>query len=537
MARSVPFEAPCAGGLVLNSNKFSLLKAPGVATRLRNFEVSVSGGYRRINGYASFGGEYSAMPAGTSPILGVQPYALGLVVVADDAVYYTEDGISYIQVNKNTGSGGSTLSELSTDIILPRVDQEKAQFVVMRGTVDNPLNPYGTLTIVSGDVPIANFYIDDSGVDRLFFYQHLDVHSHGAPAGATLATLHAQHLCVVDNYYAPNTVYYTANSSDNSFTGTGSGSVTLPDHIVGIRGFRDDLYIFCRNSIHRLVEINTPGQTQVIPVTTNLGCVDGFTIQEVGGDLLYLAPDGIRTIAGTERIGDIELSSVSKQIQPLINNIVSSADDYVFSSVVIRKKNQYRLYYRSEGGIAKGVIGTFVANQSGVGFEWSEIDGIDVYSIAASPTSDDGVIYHGDGEGSVYIHDVGSSFDGDPIFAEYQTPSVDMGDLGMRKTLHYANVSITNEGQVSVFCQPIFDFSSSRTVQPAPFLIASELAPAIFGSFAFGGASFGSVEDPLTRRSAQGSGHSVALKFYSEDTNPPYTINGYHLEVMPSGRR
>ena len=59
-------------------------------------------------------------------------------------------------------------------------------------------------------------------------------------------------------------------------------------------------------------------------ITKNIGCIDGNTIQEIGGDLIFLAPDGLRTIAGTARIADIEIGSISRKILPLINEILDN---------------------------------------------------------------------------------------------------------------------------------------------------------------------------------------------------------------------
>ena len=55
MATSQPYTVACSGGLVKATNQIELLKTPGVATDLRNFEVSIKGGYRRINGYSKLG--------------------------------------------------------------------------------------------------------------------------------------------------------------------------------------------------------------------------------------------------------------------------------------------------------------------------------------------------------------------------------------------------------------------------------------------------------------------------------------------------
>jgi hypothetical protein len=60
MASGQPFSVSLSGGLDKSTNSLELLRTPGVATKLRNFEVSIEGGYRRINGYSLFGGDSAA---------------------------------------------------------------------------------------------------------------------------------------------------------------------------------------------------------------------------------------------------------------------------------------------------------------------------------------------------------------------------------------------------------------------------------------------------------------------------------------------
>ena len=54
MASSQPYTVACNGGLVKSVNSIDLLKTPGVAKKLQNFEVATEGGYRRINGYTKY---------------------------------------------------------------------------------------------------------------------------------------------------------------------------------------------------------------------------------------------------------------------------------------------------------------------------------------------------------------------------------------------------------------------------------------------------------------------------------------------------
>ena len=81
----------------------------------------------------------------------------------------------------------------------------------------------------------------------------------------------------------------------------------------------------------------------VKPVTRNIGCVNGQTIQEFAGDLIFLGPDGLRTIAGTARIGDVELGTISSNVQSIFDTNLSDAGS--FTSIVIPDKTQYRIFF------------------------------------------------------------------------------------------------------------------------------------------------------------------------------------------------
>jgi hypothetical protein len=59
----------------------------------------------------------------------------------------------------------------------------------------------------------------------------------------------------------------------------------------------------------------------------------------------------------------------------------------------------------------------------------------------------------------------------------------------------------------------------------------------VFGDALFNTNVFGGARNPLVRIALQGSGHSNNFTFISEDSLPPYTINGLYINYMPSGRR
>ena len=534
MARSQPFTVACAGGLVTSANSIDLLRTPGVATVLRNFEVSIEGGYRRINGYKKLGAGDAVQPTGSEvTILGTQPYADGVIVCASTNIYFTQDGITWLQINKLSASGGDNYSTFTGKSVAARTGQGQIQFAMFEAAGQD----YGTIIIADGTNEPFSFRMEGTGAalsSRTYFTEEITV---TGTKGVQFITAHDHHLIAAGVEDNENTVYYSVNLDPTSFSGTGAGAITISDKIVGIKGFRTDLFIFCENSIHKLININNASTIAVIPVAESVGCLSGYSIQEIGGDLIFLAPDGLRTVAGTSRIGDVELGTVSKSIQPIITELAQNVNNYTISSVVLREKSQYRLFYTNinlTNASQRGIIGTLSPN----GFEWSETVGIEVTAIGSGfDTNGIEQYYHGDTDGYLYIHNSGNNFDGSAVDARYQTPDYDYGDFGTLKTLHYVKLSIGPENEVQPSVRVRFDYDSNETPQPEDYLLDSVPAPSIFGSAIFATAKFGASEQPLVRLALQGSGYSNSFRILTNDTNAPYTINGLYIDYIPSGRR
>ena len=531
MAASQPYTVACAGGLVKSSNAIDLLKSPGVAQELRNFEVSIEGGYRRINGFSKFG---SAQVTGsTTNILGVIPYADGVIACASTGIYFSQDGTSWLNISRSSvASSGDDYTAFTGRSTLARTSQGQISFSLFEG----PDYDYGMLVICDGANKPYYFRMEGTGANinsRTYFSGESTV---TGTKFATHGEIHDKHLVVAGVEDNLSTVFYSKLLDPTDFSGTGSGSITLSDQIVGLKSFRQELFIFCENSIFKLQDIN--GTPIVVPVAKNIGCLSGYSIQEIGGDLIFLAPDGLRTVAGTARIGDVELGTVSKSIQPLLTDLANNINSYIISSVVIREKSQYRLFYTDttvSENQQRGIIGTLRPN----GFEWGETRGIEVTEVG-SAFNEDGVekYYHGSTAGYVYNHDTGNNFDGSSILARYATPNYDYGDLGTLKTLHFVKVSASAEGVVEPDVQVRFDYGNTDTPQPvAPFDLGTINPPAIFGDGIFGTTVFGGGNNPLIRVPLQGSGHSNNFTFISDDTKAPYTINGLYVDFIPSGRR
>ena len=537
MAASQPFSVPLQGGLDKSRNAIELVQTPGVATKLKNFEVSSRGGYRRINGYTQFGD--GTRPNSSNAVLGMHVYADGVIVASGTNLYFSQDGDRWLQINRaSVAGGGDNYSTFTGRSASARTSQSKTHFATYEGDT-----VYGEVIITDEGSGVKPFYFKMTGTDddlsnRTYFAKEITVSGTHYPK---YCVIHDKHLVVAGAATALNTIFYSGTSDIDDFSSTGSGSIVLDDQVVGLKSFRDELFVFCKNSIYKLQNINNSSTIAVVPVTKNVGCVDGKTIQEFAGDLIFLAPDGFRTIAGTTRIGDVELGTVSKAIQPIINEILDSTSTFEYSTIVLRDKSQYRMYYSTSSSStanSKGIIGTLTSR----GFEWSETQGIQACAIASGFNyAGKEKAYHGDRNGYIYNHDTGNDFNpagtSTNILAEYQSPDFDYGDFGTLKTLDHIKVSLFPEGAVEPTLRVRFDYDSTDRLQPTDVGILSA-TPSVFGDSAavFGTSTFGAPEHPLVRAALQGSGHSNFFKIFSEDTKAPYTINGLYINYRPSGR-
>ena len=588
----------CEGGLDLVSSTSLLFRTPGVAQRLNNFESSIHGGYRRISGFSKFG---SSQVSGSNQLEGIFRYAKGVVACASSNIFYSADGNSWTQVNKDTyqtktgtvavtsgsatitGSGtafttefaigddilingeqflvlsiatdtsmtadgnfassassqaikknGATISQLNSASAVSRGSQSLCEFTVYESN-----KQYGKLYIADGENKIAELVIEitDAGV-HTFSFKELN---RSAPTDPSLVTIFGERLIVAGQSSNPQQVAYSTRLTPENFTGASAGTVDVGDQIVGIKSFRNKLIVFCKNSIYQLSNLDS---TAVLSsVTKNIGCVSGKTIQEIGGDLIFLAPDGLRTIAGTARIDDIELGSISRKILPVFrDDVFPNLSTITFSSMVIREKSLYRLFYFKNGTAdlqQKGILGTFKISSQGVPlYEWSQTTGIPArVTHSGFDENDNEVHYHATTDGRVYNHDTGTSFDGSNIPCEYKTPDLDYGDSGVRKTLYYIKTSIRAEGSndnLKVLCR--YDFDDNNVPQPSELSIGSLASPAVFGTAVFASAVFGQTLFPQQKINLTGSGFTNNFRISSNGTGSSYTVSGFYVDYIPGGR-
>ena len=650
------FPVELSGGLVSNMSRLQQgLKQPGSARILQNFEPSIKGGYRRINGFTKFDdnvvpayGDVRVQASGqTGTSLNVanvhETPAIGnTFTVTGITGTYTVSGVSYSDTNKS-----ATLTITPTLASSP-ADQAAVTFVtassriegvyycpkglksfVLRGgalwysvgsgwsLVSTP--DYGTVLVDGGAqtgtslvvdgvtldtyVPQAGDTFTVAGVEQVYTVTADATVASGAstltinpalassPADNAAITFLSMSLSggvkarfqlfnfdgtfknvMVDSVNNPvvftattcvslqgssdvtgasfveefkdhlffakgDLISHTAPFDETDFTpANGAGSYRLPDNCTGLITFREQLINFSQTNIRKLQGTSSADFT-LTSITNDIGCVEGDTVKEVGGDVLYLAPDGVRFLGATERIGDFNLSLASRQIQDDFKAFIVSGSSY--TTVTVRGKNQYRIFKYTQGSLddtAAGYIGSQFVDQNAQSISWGKTKGIQAYRTHSAYTAEqEFVIFSNDAE-YVYRMESGSTFDGEPILSLFYTPFMAVNDPSIRKTAYSVETYFDPEGTVAGTITLKYDFNEPKKIQPNAGILDGGGNFATWGTMVWGSDSYGGLPDTVLKNNVTGSFFTVSLQ-YEFNGGEPFVLDTTLLEYSTEDRK
>lgn len=653
-----PFPLELKGGLVSNMSRLQQgVKAPGSARTLINFEPSVKGGYRRINGFAEYSSSF--VPTyGSTKVQGGSQTGTSLIVsnlftAPVDGDTLTIDGVTGTYTIASSGVSYSSTNKEATLTLTTSLDSSPADnasvtfgnrtslteglyhftdtaqssnttLVVRDGVIwsgtgtawtDESAPSYGTVTVdgaaqtgatlvVAGlsEAPRVGDTFTVAGIEKVYtvltaptvtaggatisIYPSLAssptdtnaitfigsdftggskvrfesfnfddtervvlvdganypltwgtteginvLDSNTDVLGAEVVTQFKEHLFFGNG----NKLIFTAPFSQNDFTAAnGGGTFKLPSRIRGIVSFRDKLIIFTNSSIHQLSG-SSFADFSLNEISEDLGCSEPDTIQEVGGDILFMGPDGLRFLGATSRIGDFNLSLASRNIQ---DDITDFRNDYTnIVSLTIRSKSQYRIMGFTAGQAetsAVGYIGAQFADQDSSSFGWAQTKGIKAYRAASVNTGSEEVILITGETGFVYTLDTGNTFDGSAIPATFYTPFMPINDPRLRKTLYKATTYYDPEGDVDGTLTFKYDFQRPDVIQP----LTGGGVFSVFGSSIYSDVSYGGDPETVIETQATGSFFTVSLQYeFTTLGNPPFIVDTVLLEFSNNDRK
>ena len=503
------FPVEFRGGLVTNMSPLQQgLNAPGSATVLRNYEPSIEGGYRRIKGFEKYD---TNEVSNTGLIRGLTYFGDQVYAVRGDDLFRSSgSGWTQISDNATYGSAGVTVGGGSAKV--------RALLFNFNGT--------DKMMLVDG---VGKPYTFDGTTFKQLTSAPSDT------AGANHAVNFKNHIFLA----VDDVIVFSAPFDEEDFTpAAGGGTIQLDAEITGLEVFREQLFVFTEQSIY-VVSGSTVADWQVRPVTRDIGCVARDTVREIGGDIMFLGPDGLRLLSATERNNDFGLGVVSRAIQSELTELITVSTS--FTALIIRPKSQYRLFgYNTDysDDAARGVIATQFSAQGGTDIAWAETRGINAFVSHSAYVGNVEYAFFANDDGYVYRLEQANTFDGANIPATFTTPYFPINDPEVRKTMYKAALYIDPEGSFDMDMTTLFDFNEIDVVQPGTKEFNNTTQTVSFyGRSEYGTGQYGGRLKFKFDANLTGSGFVVGFQFTSDSQDPPYSLDTLVLQYGTYGRR
>ena len=547
------YKVIASGGLNSNENHLDLSENfSGAATRLVNYEPSLFGGYRRIEGFQKYDSTFGEVTVHGSTT--GQGKILGLAIFKDD----TDGSTTIIAARQDAGAtnysfyyytAGVGWRKFTLDHSVTRPMTLNSLTVKKLRHVQFNFGSGNTICFVDGVNPAIVY--NGTNWKEIKSSHNGGYHADNNTAGGNQA-LNAP--AVVDVFQ--NHLFMSAHAANNSvvahskpldaytWTSAGGGGQVSPGfEISQIKPFRDDLFVFGFNSIKKIT-VNSSGNFALDNVTSNVGCVARDSVLEIGGDLMFLAPDGFRPVASTSRIGDVELETLSKSIQATLVDVIKDNDMDTLNGVVIRSKSQVRYFFGAPAtsvADSEGIVGGLTEVGGSIDWSFGQLLGIRASCCTSDYIGTTELVLHGDHDGFVYQQEIGKTFNGADVFALYSTPYLDFGETEQRKTLRKINTFIRAEGPLEMLLAVTFDWGDNATAAPNTYTNISTGAPVTYNgrniTYNASDVLYGGNTKPIMTSNIQGSGFSVQATFVTVGQTEPYSIQGMVFEYSVAGRR
>lgn len=491
-----PFDSvyiPLGGGIDGTSPVTQM--PPGRLRLGLNVEAKPGGGYRRAEGYTAFD---DAPVPGEGDVLGVWHYNSKVYAFRNVA------GGATASMYSSVGSGWAT---------------EKTG-----------LAPSGTYRFVNHAFSGTQKMYGVSGKHKAFEWDGAawtDITTGMTADTPTEIAAHRQHLFLSFD----NSVQHSALGNPTSWSPvTGAGEILLPDTVTGFSTMPNgSLGIFTRNGITVLAGSSSSDwvANNMVEYGNNAGAISG-TVQAMGSNVRFCDSRGVIDLSASDTSSDFYDAIITHDVDDLYENQWKAA----ISSVVVRAKSQYRLFFPDRTGLNLTFTGSSVMITR---MEWPN-------KVVCTANSEDAsgneVIYFGSDDGRVYQMENGRSFGGAAIRAYAETSLMDMGLRHNVKRFKRCRFDIEKDGDTSLYADAKFmiDDGGIRSIdrQPPAYLGSGQpLGTKTLGNLLLGGAvvSEGSLDIP-------GIAQWVAIRFGSEtDNEAPWEINGISIDFKPGRKR
>lgn len=240
---------------------------------------------------------------------------------------------------------------------------------------------------------------------------------------------------------------------------------------------------------------------------------------------IVLDDQGITLLDTTQQYGNFQNAVISDKITPFLNDLIDTAA----ASCIVRRKNQYRLFFSGGDAVYMTLKGRKIMGMTPVSLPNP------VTCISSSEGSGgQEEIYFGSTDGFVYQMDIGTSFDGAPINWYGELAFNHFGGPRQLKTFRKAVTEVTG----SSYCEFSFsyslaygstEFDSSPTATITTSLSGTNWDSFTWDQFFWDGRTLAPSEADVT-----GTAENVALMFSgNSDEFEPFALNSAIIHYTP----
>lgn len=566
-----------SGGLFVLGAPLS--RPPGACLIASNYEIPLSGGYRRVDGYALYDGSTSpAAVPGSGVIRGLHIFGSNRYAFRDNAggtacVMYKATTSGWTKVNlggyvkfdvgQNEISVGDTVlgatsgaSAVVTYIVVQSGDwstNDAAGYVHYTTVSGGPFINNEFLTVSAVNMARANGANAANTLPAGGFYEFVNTNFYGS--SGTVAMYGCNGMGNAFTFDGTNFAFiYTGMTTDTpnhiaefkkhlflSFPGgsvqhssigsplewsavTGAAEIAVGDDVTGLSvEVGDILVIASRNKIHLLR--GTSASDWNLQVFSSESGVIEKTMQRIG-QTTYLDDRGLIRLSAAQEYGDFASAAFSANFEPILEGYLAHG---VKCSCILREKGQYRIFF----GNNKALICTF--DNKFLGATALDYD-VTVEAVTSGEVAGVEYAYFGDEDGNVYQMDTGTSFNGEeilsllrPQYYHHKTPA---------RWKRFRRLLIEAEATSNVTFSIIPDFTYSD--EDVPRAVTEDYSM-------YGGAGYWEVSafesfnwsvpvSPSLPARIDGIGVNMSPLFYhSSSTEESFTLYGHVVEYDMRG--
>jgi hypothetical protein len=406
---------------------------------------------------------------------------------------------------------------------------------IMTGTTTLVDATPGSYTITANDWKIVNFndhaYFFQRGYEPLVYSNALGaVTKMSSVVGANVSASQYSNevlaaygrLFVVGNATNDSIIYWSDLLVGHDFSGGSSGSIDVSkawpngfDKVVALAAHNNFLIVFGENNIIIYSGADSPASMAIHDTIAGVGCVDRNSIQDIGTDLLFLTPTGLRGLGRTLQEKSLPITDLSRNIkQELIANTLATATPV---STVYSPENYFYLLCFADLSLVY-CFDIRATLESGA------------YRVTRWP-SVDFKSFQRDRNGDIYIGCVDGlgKYDnyrdnGQPYRFRYFSPGLTFGDPAKIKMLKKIRPTLIGGNNSDIFLKWSYDFSTDTS--SSTFRTSSD-TPGFYGQSEYTDADYSAEGITISRNSLNTTGYGSVINVGLETD-----INGFALSIQ-----